>query len=309
MPSRQSIWMTRQLGVILLYHRVADLRSDPQEVAVGAANFAAQMDVIREAARVVPLREAGTLDEAHVAITFDDGYRDNAQTAAPMLNAAGIPATFFVTSGFLGAAEAPWWTELESLCLSRELAEPVQIEVSGTKLWVDARNRAALRRLYWALYWRLRPLPPAHIHEVMKDLTTTLGPPSAPPPEDLFMSSGELERLAAEELFEVGSHTVNHPFLGSQTSESQARELTDSRRMLEELIENPVVSLSYPYGGPDSFNDQTVALARAAGYQRACIVRNGRVGPDTDPMRIPRCVVKDWSGEEFAPQLFRWLGD
>jgi len=301
--------MTRQSGVVLLYHRVANLASDLQEVAVRKAHFAAHLNVVRDVARVVPLRDIGKLDEPHVAITFDDGYRDNAQVAAPMLKAAGIPATFFVVSGFVGAAEAPWWTVLEALCQLSEQAEPVQIDRSGIKLWVDARNRAGLDRLYWALYWRLRPLPLDHIHEFMQELAATLGPPPETLRTDLFMRADDLTRVAADDLFEIGSHTANHPFLASQTSEAQERELNDSRAMLEDLTKKPVISLSYPYGGPGAYDETTIALARAAGYERACIVRNLCVGPDTDPMRIPRCVVKDWDREMFAQQLSHWFGD
>jgi peptidoglycan/xylan/chitin deacetylase (PgdA/CDA1 family) len=300
----------RRPGVVLLYHRVTDLSSDPQETAVSPTNFAAHIEVMHDAAHVVPLRDVGRREEPHVAITFDDGYRDNAHTAAPMLRSTASPATFFVIAGSVGSAEPPWWAVLESLCLTGSNdSGVVEIDVADVRLFVDARTGRGRSRLLWALYRRLRPLPLKRIHAVIDVLSRVLGPPSDPPADDLFVSVDDLAALAADDLFEIGSHTVNHPFLGSQTSEVQERELTDSRRILGDLIGRPVISLSYPYGGPDAFDETTIALARAAGYEYGYIVRDGRVGPDTDQMRIPRCVVKDWDRETFARKLFHWLGD
>jgi peptidoglycan/xylan/chitin deacetylase (PgdA/CDA1 family) len=296
--------------VVLLYHRVADVVSDPQEIAVGKANFLAHLEVMENSAPVVPLREIGTLDEPHLAITFDDGYRDNAETAAPMLKSSGIPATFFVIAGSVGAGGAPWWASLEALCLSPSLeASRLDLDMADVRLWVDTRSRPARARLFWALYERLRPLGLSQIDEVIAELSAQLGPPSEPPPDDLFVGTDDLAALAADELFEIGSHTVNQPLLAAQPCDIQRGELDDSRRILEGLINKRVLALSYPYGGPDAFDETTVQIARAAGYRYACIVRNGRVGQDTDPLRIPRCVVKDWDPSEFGLRLHHWLGE
>ena len=46
-----------------------------------------------------------------LAITFDDGYRDNFEVAAPHLRARGLPACFFVATGLVGSEKRPWWDE------------------------------------------------------------------------------------------------------------------------------------------------------------------------------------------------------
>jgi peptidoglycan/xylan/chitin deacetylase (PgdA/CDA1 family) len=302
--------MTTGSGVVLLYHRVADIGIDPQKIAVGTANFREHLEILQESVPVVPLGEIGTHAARHVAVTFDDGYRDNAVTAAPMLKSFDSPATFFVIAGSVGAAAPPWWARLESFCFSPSVeTRTIELDVGGSKLWVDSRSRPARDRLYWALYWRLRPLSLSQIDDVLAVLSTQLGPISEPPADNLFVNSGDLAELATDELFEIGSHTVNHPLLASQPREIQERELNDSRRILEGLTGTRVQSLSYPYGGPDAFDETTVEVARSAGYRYACIVRDGQVGRDTDPLRIPRCVVRDWDRREFERRLHRWQGE
>src|SRR5262245_45583277 len=48
----------------------------------------------------------------HVLITFDDGYRDNYADAFPVLKRHGVPATFFITTGFIDDARLSWWDEI-----------------------------------------------------------------------------------------------------------------------------------------------------------------------------------------------------
>src|SRR5262249_49943432 len=47
--------------------------------------------------------------EGYLAITFDDGYRDNFEHAAPILEQVGLPAAFFVVSRWMGSSVIPWW--------------------------------------------------------------------------------------------------------------------------------------------------------------------------------------------------------
>ena len=89
--------------------------------------------------RVIPLDEllrtpAGDLPPRAVALTFDDGYLDNlVEYAAPVLERAGLPATFFLTSGWLGRPGEYWWDTLERVLLLNESVPP-SIDLSGREV-------------------------------------------------------------------------------------------------------------------------------------------------------------------------------
>ena len=85
----------------------------------GRRGFEQQVRLLRRFATVVPLRsaladlaEGRPLPRRAVALTFDDGYLDNVTVAAPVLHAAGLPATFFLVPGFLSGTRRVWWEEL-----------------------------------------------------------------------------------------------------------------------------------------------------------------------------------------------------
>ncbi|MBI3825269.1 MAG: polysaccharide deacetylase family protein [Candidatus Rokubacteria bacterium] len=94
---------------ILLYHSVAPpVTGDRLGLRLDPALFAAQMERLRAGGRrVIPLEailEPSGGATPGVAITFDDGYRDTLEAAAPVLSGYGFPATVFLTTGFLDGA-------------------------------------------------------------------------------------------------------------------------------------------------------------------------------------------------------------
>jgi peptidoglycan/xylan/chitin deacetylase (PgdA/CDA1 family) len=133
------IRVARSLGrsrlTVITYHQVQDPADDGS--SVGTAAFRQQMEYLREAYRVVPLRDGvkrlarGQKPERLVAITFDDGYLDNAATAAPIMHALDLPATFFVSTDMIGSTK-PFPHD-------RERGRPPQQHMT----WTDLRHLSA----------------------------------------------------------------------------------------------------------------------------------------------------------------------
>lgn len=137
---------------ILYYHSV----HPTAPLAVRPQAFAAQLSWLREnGRRVVLFREAaaachaGSLDTTTVAITFDDGYGDNARYALPALAAEGFSATFFVISGFVGRSTSDCGAEAHlyggrSMMTSDQLRGLV---AAGMEIGSHTRSHVHVRRL------------------------------------------------------------------------------------------------------------------------------------------------------------------
>jgi peptidoglycan/xylan/chitin deacetylase (PgdA/CDA1 family) len=121
--------------------------------------------------------------------------------------------------------------------------------------------------------------------------------------EHRTLSADELETLANNKLVEIGSHGATHLVLGVQPSEVQHKEINESKQQLESILNRPVTSFSYPYGGPNDVNSHTVDLVKKAGFKLACANIAGVVTSGCDPFWLPRFLVRNWNGREFANRL------
>lgn len=91
---------------ILMYHSVGGRADNDQSgyYSITAERFARHMDVLSQTLGVAvsPVtQEACEAESANVAITFDDGYRDNLRVAAPILLERGMPFTVYVATRFV----------------------------------------------------------------------------------------------------------------------------------------------------------------------------------------------------------------
>jgi peptidoglycan/xylan/chitin deacetylase (PgdA/CDA1 family) len=98
---------------VVAFHRVDDL-GFPDPLTCGISEFESYCEFLARTFRIVPLSQQ--LDQlgrkacgGTLSITFDDGYRDNFDNAAPILERLGLPATFFVATGFIGTDHVAWW--------------------------------------------------------------------------------------------------------------------------------------------------------------------------------------------------------
>lgn len=302
-------------ALILGYHRVADPPWDPLSLAVRPKHFAGQLEWIRKYAHPISLRELvdrvkdGKVPRRAIVITFDDGYADNLYAAKPLLERYDLPATIFVSTGYLGTHF--WWDELATIVLSaKALPERFRISVNGNVCeWRPQRRFRGneirmkmdllswLQQLFQYLPQNDRPKAMKQVRALTTGATENCSNPTA-------LSAEELLRLAKGNLLEIGAHTVSHPMLAQLSKAQQESEIVQSKRHLEDLLNNPVNSFSYPHG---SFSETTVAAVRDAGYARACTSLNDIASSRSDCFQLPRFWVPDWDGDQFSRWTVQWL--
>jgi peptidoglycan/xylan/chitin deacetylase (PgdA/CDA1 family) len=325
----------KRKAVILLYHRVAELRSDPWELSVTPRHFADHLEILRQHGRPLRLRQLvralrdGNVPDRSVVVTFDDGYADNFCQARPLLERYEVPATFFLTTGYLGHAREFWWDELERLLLQPgTLPEVLRIRIGGIiyqwglgkaaryhevtarhhRSWRVAQDPPTMRhRLFAALCELLRSAPDSERQEVLNRLRAWAGATPVGRPTHRTLSLAEVSALARGGLIEIGAHSVTHSALSGLPTESQRGEVQGSKARLEELIDGPVTSFAYPFGGRPDYGAETVAIVREAGFTCACANVGETVGESSAPFELPRVQLQDWDGETFAHCLSEYF--
>ncbi|BFU93664.1 MAG: hypothetical protein NTNFB02_03860 [Nitrospira sp.] len=323
--------------LILLYHRIADLQSDPQLLSVTPERFEQHLEILQKQAHPMRLEDMvrawreNKLPQRAVAVTFDDGYADNLISGGPLLRRHDIPATFFVATGYLGHDREFWWDEVERLFLQPgTLPQELSLTVNGrahrwylgdaaeysedayrrNRVWnvVRPENPTPRHEVYRSLCQLLHPLPDQEQRAVFKTLEVWAKTVSPGRPAYRALTPDEVRQATKDGFVEAGSHTVTHPVLSALPVSMQREEIGRSKSRLEEILGYPVRSFAYPYGTRSDYTTQTVSLVREAGYDYACSNFEGLVRPDTDPWQLPRFLVRDWDGDEFDRQLLRWYG-
>lgn len=326
-----------QSALILAYHRIAELDSDPQLLATTPQHFAEHLEVLAAKANPIPLQKLarnlmdGNSPNRGVAITFDDGYSDNLYSAKPILERYNIPATVFIASGTIGKEREFWWDELERLLLQPgRLPEALQLNIDGEIMdWEFGRaveysqeeylkNRAwnvtkkpdpsERQRIYRALHQRLRTVPFLEQQRILDELSGWAGTREQARSGYLALSPTEICALIRGGLIEAGAHTITHPSLAMLADDEQLEEIGGGKTGLEKIIGQPVVSFAYPYGSRSDYSEKTVAMVRQAGFTCACSNFPGLTWRNSDPFQLPRLLVRDCDGDTFDRSLRSWWG-
>jgi len=322
--------VTRQ-AAILLYHRVADAGCDPWSLCVSPRNFAQHLDVLAKHHHVVSFAglpqalQRRRATQHPVVITFDDGYADNLHTAVPLLDRWGVPATIFVSTGWVGQSEF-WWDGLERL-LFEPVALPSSLRLFVSGAWhhwsladseadinpdrASGNDRDADRKLrhslHLSIYELLCPLTHLERARVLDDLRGWARAEPDGRPANGPLNPDELQDLARCELIEIGAHTMSHSRLARLPVSQQRAEIEGSKTFLEDAVNRPVSSFAYPFGKRADYTRQTVSLVRNAGFARACSNFPGPVRSATERYQLPRFCVTDCDGDEFSRRLTAWL--
>ncbi len=309
--------------VILMYHRVADLRHDPWELAVTPMHFAQQMALLKSVRRPFLMSEfmarleGGTLPPEAAAVTFDDGYIDNLTQAEPILRQAGVPATIFLATGQLGQTSEFWWDELARMVLDQSRAVNGDVRIGGQDVAVrlpevesDASAKSTWRawdppesprqQAYIEIWRRLRDLGVSARADAMRELRDVFAV-DRPDPSDLPMSREDVSRLGAGNGIEIGAHSQSHQPLTTLSPDERRQEIDGSRRECEALSGRPVTGFAYPYGDRDA---DTMAMVRDLGFKWACSTHSAGVDRKRfDRFDLPRLQVLDWNGAAFGHAL------
>ena len=288
---------------ILIFHRVLP-RSDPLQPDIPDAQRFEQ--VLRWVARwfqVLPLDEAvgrlaaRSLPARAAAISFDDGYADNATVALPVLKRVGMPATFFIASSFLDGGRM--WNDSVIEALRACRAPSIDLEAAGLGRWsldgVQARRDAIGRLLPTIKY-----LDPTARAASVAAVQAACGEPL---PDDLMMRSEQVIALRRAGM-QIGAHTRSHPILTRLAPDAAADEIAGSKRDLEALLGEPVSLFAYPNGRPGTdYAAVHVDMVRGAGFAGAVSTAPGAAYAGGDPFQLPRFLPWDREPLRFGLRM------
>lgn len=290
--------------LVLTYHRVREridplLPGDPD-----SRIFAAQMRMLSRYFNVLPISKAakdirnGRLVDRALCITFDDGYADNHEVAAPILEDLGLVATFFVATGYLNGGIM--WND--------RVIEAVRHLDSGTHEFgelgkVSLLTTESRAKVIHELLSKLKYMRSEERNRISSEIAAQSGVDLS----DRIMMTDEMVRDLHIRGMEIGAHTVSHPIL-SRLSASDARtEIQASKSYLESLLQCGVSSFAYPNGkfGYD-LTLRDVEIVRESGFDVAVTTDWGAATATSNCLALPRV---GFSSSNMAVALLKLCRD
>lgn len=281
-------------SAIVVLHRVladeADARLPHRAPwCLGPESFERLVVTLSEVARLVSLPTAMQMHhepQARIALTFDAGWRDNAEVAAPLLEHYAIPASIFVSTGWLGRPGGAWRETIGEGLWQRQRPATIRDALGDAGLPLPpmppthpghAYSRALLD--YFIL---LNGADPRRLAEVADHLRTELGQPLH------GLDPFSVRRLESGGLIRFGARGVELSAFEPQSDERIRWQVRRSRRELERLCREPLPVFAYPDERPSPRVQQVV---QRCGVHTALAGGGGWLSHRDNPLALPRIPI------------------
>ncbi|AQT61421.1 polysaccharide deacetylase family protein [Cellvibrio sp. PSBB023] len=261
--------LTRKQPKILMYHRFSTQKKGH---AVTVATFEQQLRLIKRyfqpmtlAALAQTIKQTGRTPDNAVVITVDDGYRDFYEVAYPLLKHYQVPATFFVTTGFVNQDLWLWPDQVLWLLRNRTSS-------SGSLIVGDKRFDLAesVKELWWPLVLHLLTVENhirlSAIAELARCSEVSL--PSTAPDEFSAVTWAQLEEMQQQGI-EIGGHTLSHPSLGHMPVAEAQVEINGSFDVLRQHLGDRPRTFCYPNGQPADYSEEIKKVVSQSGFLAA----------------------------------------
>ena len=313
----------RPRAVVLVYHRVRERGLDPWNLTIDPEIFAGQMEVLARDWTPLSLAELvegvgrQQLPERAVAVTFDDGYADNLEVAAPILVERGIPSTLFVATGLVDTGRPPWWDELASLLLEPERLPRTLTLSSGNgdcwripplgadEPWSAANapqpweaNPGTRLHAFYEVWLVLRSLDAATREAALDEVAEWAGASRCL--GRVFLTRQQLRKFAALPGLGLGAHTITHPALPSCAPEDARAEIAGGVDWLRAHIGVEVEQFAYPFG---AWDQSLARLIAELGFRAAYTTDGKAISWTSSPHALPRVPAESQVPRQFGSQL------
>jgi peptidoglycan/xylan/chitin deacetylase (PgdA/CDA1 family) len=225
------------------------------------------------------------------AVTFDDGFRNNLTVAEPVLRELGVPATFYITSGFVDANRMSWIDRIE---FAVEHMTRSSVHLSWETEARPCANVEQRRLLLTEIRREAKSRPGYNLEALATDIIQRLGAAdatSSTEPIDQKLNWNEVRKLASLPHCIVGGHSHSHAILSFLDRAALEQEVDLSLSMLRDKAGVVATHYSYPEGLSHCYSDEVIAVLKDRGVRCCPTAEDGLNPPGADPFRLKRILV------------------
>ena len=307
-------------ATILLYHGVTSSPSSGienfQTKHLPVEAFERQMDYLKHNTTPLTLRELNDyiqgetpLPPNSVAVTFDDAFKNVHDVALPVLKQYGIPATFFISTGFIGTNQRFWVDRVEHM-VNMTRQESVEALLKNGSRRFTLHTSAEKASVALELKTMMKQMEPDERDRILTSIQdqTQVKDNGDTTPNYANLSWSDVLNLDNPPLYEVGGHTVNHEILSLLNDDELNYEIRECNKTLEQHLQHKIDLFSYPEGQYEHFNERVILELKRAGITICPSAVKGINYKGSDAFYLKRIMV-GLMGERFPFPNFEGITD
>lgn len=298
---------------ILCYHGVCSDDTDFGELNSSgkhtiASRFDEQMAYLAKNHKLITMSDIAesflnrfTIPEGAVAVTFDDGFANNVTHAWPILEKYGVPATFYLATGYIGRERVMRMDTIEAIVFLSGL-ESLKLNVGSESLLFSLDSSVSRKQAFQQLKSLCKSLPKEQAEKMVVDLVSQVPDTEIfSRPEYSFMTWDDARRMSRSELVELGAHTVDHFPLSTLDDDQVEYQIRASVERIESELDQRCVHFAYPEGRLCDYDERAVSLLAELGIGIAPNAVSGANSCDSiDPYHLNRFLVGMDNNEVFV---------
>jgi len=276
---------------ILAYHMISD---EPNGFFPESSleTFTKQIKYLIKNYRVLPLVEiaqrisGGKSVRRCAAVTFDDGFRDNYEKAFPILKQLEVPATIFLTTGFVESGQSPWFIEFRYLFMQTPKRH-LEIELAGQTQSFSLANPLEKRSASDMLMNYMQSCPNEERLSILRHLPSILDVDLTDRLQSLMLTWDQIREMSQNGI-SFGAHTVTHPVLTRISPETLRREVSGSKATIEEKTGLSANVFAYPFGKRKHYPRSAPMILKDLGFLCAVTTEPGANSANTPIYELKR---------------------
>jgi peptidoglycan/xylan/chitin deacetylase (PgdA/CDA1 family) len=242
--------------IILYYHRVLEdkdfnkIIGPNKELSIKKSDFIKQMNFIKKNCHpisIADIKKNIKTKKTKIIVTFDDGYKDNLKIAYPILKKNNIPFTIYIISRIVKGDTWVWWFELWEYLFFKN---------NFSHFFETVKNFHKIKENLYKMDLKQQK-------DFFKKMTGRIQRPNY---KDLFLNYKDIKKLNNDPLCTIGSHTHDHLSLKSNKKNNIKKEISYSKKILENQLNTKVNYFAYPYG---HYNSAGIKLLKKYRYINA----------------------------------------
>lgn len=202
-----------------------------------------------------------------VAITFDDGFRDNYLKAYPILKKYRVPATIFLITGHIESGTPPWFIVLRHIFMKTG-KESLNMLLGRHMVSLPMRTKQEKRAASDRVMAHLKECSDRQRLSFLENLCDVLEVHDFRELEGLMLQWSDINEMAENGIL-FGAHTVNHPVLSRIPLDTVERQIRESKEIIELKIGKPVTCFAYPFGEKAQYSPAIFPILAKLGFECA----------------------------------------